>query len=505
MNQSSASQEPDSSLQISHLSPPLQSNEMPKGPPSFVYQGNENHVPSGTSPPKTPFLYKKRRSERQCTNCGKYGHYRNQCQDPITSLGVLAFHIDGYTPEDYQLLFHDILDSSLAPGSYQLKIEGIRTNGTQEDYQRIADFRERIRFILVSRRHSFGLIELIRGSYQEENEDCMKKLFQQMLLEEMQFVAKCQSFEELCNGQLESTSRLWILAKTKYERLLSGLGIPHNLQWYLEHVSPKYFIPEIIPPGGQRVLDEDSLQAAAREFSEETRCSDQNIVMLSAITPLIENFLGTDDQPYRRLYNLAYLPELVPLTVDPKSQGQQFEIGDVFYCSYDSAQALIRMEHLERRQILSNTFMFLMGRILCLEHYKLAHPQLFQSSSLGPEITKLVTINLQGLEQSNLPPPRYRSSPTTPIVSPTLGASSCPSSELTPINISPSSSSIPARRKSIYFNRGCMVRQRSVTPPPNVWKRGGENRSPLHNETEGNDVSSDKEDEDNNKNENVRN
>jgi ADP-ribose pyrophosphatase YjhB (NUDIX family) len=300
------------------------------------------------------------------------GHVRSECIEPITSLGVLAFHIDGYAPDDYRMLFNDLLDPEcekirLRSGN---NIETVRF-GSHTDNDIVSSFRERIRFVMVSRRHSLGMIEFVRGNYDEEDPKSVKYLFRQMLSEEIAHISRSKTFKDVSSGMIDPVSRLWVTASAKFKRLLAGDDLLHNLEYYTIHIAPEFHTPEIGPPGGHRNNGELASIAAKREFREETLCEDTDFTVLTAINPIPENLIGTDKRRYRRIYHLAYMEKPVELRVDPGNDGQKHEIGNVFYCSFDSAMMLIRPRHLERKRIIAQVFMFLIGRIILLERYKI--------------------------------------------------------------------------------------------------------------------------------------
>lgn len=312
--------------------------------------------------------------KRLCTNCGKLGHIKTDCIEPITSLGVISFHIDGYAPDDYRMLFNDLLE----PDCEKIRLRSgnsIETTkfSSKSDMDIVASFRERIRFVMVSRSHSLGIIEFVRGNYDEKDPATVKHLFRQMLSEEISHVSRSKTYKAVSSGMVDPGSRLWAIASAKFERLLAGGGdIPHNLEYYTTHISPEFHTPEIGPPGGHRNIGELAPIAAKREFREETQCEDSDFTVLSAINPIPENFIGTDRRRYRRIYYLAFMEKPVELHVDDAIIGQKHEIGNVFYCSFDAAMMLFRPRHSERKRILTQVFMFLIGRILLLERYKLA-------------------------------------------------------------------------------------------------------------------------------------
>ena len=372
-----------------------------------------------------------RNTRRSCSNCGRTGHVRSECIDPITSLGIISFHIDGYAHDDYRMLFHDLVGSDVGKirlhadskedsddsstvqdqASSSLSAGGsISAEETSQEQAIVTAFTQRVRFVMVSRRHSLGLIEFVRGNYNEENPATVKHLFRQMLSEEIVKIARAKTYRDVCGIMIDPASHLWATASARFKRLHTDTALPYNLAYYTSNIDPEFHTPEIGPPGGHRNNGELACVCAKREFREETRCTDDEFTVLSAVYPLVENLIGTDRKRYRRIYYLAYMENPVELRVDPESDGQKHEIGQVFYCSYDHAMMLIRPRHVERRNIFSLVFMFLMGRILKLEKYKLA----YMNGTIPNAIADKVDVVSK--DTTSHPEPAAPSEPFLPIV-----------------------------------------------------------------------------------------
>jgi 8-oxo-dGTP pyrophosphatase MutT (NUDIX family) len=342
--------------------------------------------------------------KRSCSNCGKIGHVKNDCIEPITSLGVISFHIDGYSPDDFRMLFNDISD----PNGEKIRLRSSVTNissvqfSSPEDITIVAAFRERIRFIMVSRLHSVGMLGFVGGNYDEEDPKTIKYLFRQMLVGEIAMISRAKTFKDISCGILDQSCRTWAASSAKFTRLLTGEGLPHNLSAFI-HIEPEFHTPEIGPPGGHRNNGEHDIITAKREFREETLCSDDDYTVLTTIDPLRENLTGTDHKSYRRIYYLAYMEKPVELCVNKDKDGQKHEIGQVFYCSFDQAMALIRPRHIDRKKIITQVFMFLIGRILKLERYKIE------------QINKISSNNIKQIEEDSSGSENDNHEPASPV------------------------------------------------------------------------------------------
>ena len=97
-----------------------------------------------------------RNSNNYCTNCGRQGHSIKRCQDPVLSLGIVAFKFVNNEPH----------------------------------------------LIMIQRRNSLCYVEFLRGKYNTNNKDYILNLFDNMANKEIQDL-KTKNFETLWN-------ELWI-------------------------------------------------------------------------------------------------------------------------------------------------------------------------------------------------------------------------------------------------------------------------------------------------------
>ena len=84
-----------------------------------------------------------------CSNCGELGHTHKACMEPITSFGIVCFHIFK-TPQD---------DS-------------------------------KVRFLLIQRKHSISYIDFVRGQYSFDNVGFLSTLFRTMTSAEKENLLK---------------------------------------------------------------------------------------------------------------------------------------------------------------------------------------------------------------------------------------------------------------------------------------------------------------------------
>ena len=100
----------------------------------------------------------KRKKIFYCNNCGGLGHRFEKCHYPILSMGIIAIRVDGLSAdEDLQLRAHFAAEfrSSSKPietdNCAEIRLEDILT-----DLKLVHAYKDRIRFLLIQRKHSLG-------------------------------------------------------------------------------------------------------------------------------------------------------------------------------------------------------------------------------------------------------------------------------------------------------------------------------------------------------------
>ena len=111
-----------------------------------------------------------------CCNCGKFGHKYSKCNEPITSLGIIAIKPNLHS--DYDLLieyfnskkYFNLVKSNTMNNNILLKIN---------------KFIDKFKFLMIRRRKTLGYIEFIRGRYDIKNSISYITLFEQMIPSEI--------------------------------------------------------------------------------------------------------------------------------------------------------------------------------------------------------------------------------------------------------------------------------------------------------------------------------
>lgn len=296
-----------------------------------------------------------------CKNCGILGHEYSTCKEPITSWGIILVKILKNTdPVEKQK--HNFNGFSL--DEYSLH-EGIKISN-YEQLSLVASYMKSIQFLLVRRKHSLGYMEFVRGKYLKDNIDGITYLFQQMTPLEINKL-KTMEFEDIWNdmwgGDIKKISlnkKEYIDSKYKFDCLKTNIDVELGLNFYANHVKPYYNTPEWGFTKGRKSRGESDLECAIREFCEETGYEPDHINIMSDVSPIVEDIIGTNGISYRHIYFLA---EDISENTPSINEHNKNEIGDIGYFIFDDAYQLLRDYHVEKRSILRNVFMYFINEI----------------------------------------------------------------------------------------------------------------------------------------------
>jgi len=263
-----------------------------------------------------------------CNNCSKTGHLLHQCKLPIISCGVILTYI----------------------------------------------VEERMYYLMIRRKDSFGYIDFIRGKYNVNNIYQVQQKINEMSVEEKNNLLSF-SFEDLWNklwGRITVNSLYKNEAtnsKLKYELLMNGIT----------NGDRTYFLKELIDesttcwketewefPKGRKNYQEKDIDCALRECNEETGIDIDHIQLIDNIIPYEELFIGSNHQFYKHKYFIAiYRPPYGNTSVLSTDllHFQRAEVSKLEWKTYDECMVSIRPYHLEKKAVLQkvndtiNTYM----------------------------------------------------------------------------------------------------------------------------------------------------
>lgn len=340
-----------------------------------------------------------------CSNCREYGHEFRNCDKPITSYGLINIDIiDNYNELSY------LKEKFSTKKNTYIKIESKKYNtkcyisnniklstdhedknifeinsqnikiGLDNELQKFWYYKNKIIFMLASRKFSLGFIEFVRGKYNVVDANEIINLFEQMYECEIKLLSnneyddilyiflnrKNESKEIVLNRIYESKySNEYCEAKIKFNLLKyneTDTDIPWNLYFYTRNIKPKWSIPEWGFPKGRRdKFSEENINCACREFEEETGYDSNEYIVLNKIEPIEENLIGTNGINYKHVYYLAINNTIKDVS---NYHYDTYEIGDLKWFTYEEAINNIRPYHYDKKNILTRVFLFIINNLI---------------------------------------------------------------------------------------------------------------------------------------------
>jgi len=289
-----------------------------------------------------------------CNNCGKFGHTHKQCNEPITSLGVICIRVSDDIKtklteklvHEYQFDIHkniiiDILDDN------NINNNILNTNN--------------IEYLIIQRKHSLGYIEFIRGRYNILDHTSIFHLIKQMTPTEVQSI-KTKEFKDLWEEVWKKTSYNKLYIKEMDESMDKFNTLKTN-NFFNQNLINEFEESEWGFPKGRRNPNEKNLKCALREFYEETGINKNNLIVLNKLFPLHEIFHGTNGILYKHVYYIAIYNSTEDISLEKLHEDQLTEIGGIQWKTIEGCTKVFRPYHQEKKKILKSLHMFLLNKI----------------------------------------------------------------------------------------------------------------------------------------------
>jgi 8-oxo-dGTP pyrophosphatase MutT (NUDIX family) len=266
-----------------------------------------------------------------CTNCGQYGHSFRQCLSPITSYGTLLFRVP-----DIQWNQAKLLTSS---PTTLTGLESVFSN---------------IEILLIQRRDSLGYVEMMRGKYNLNDIDYIKKQISGMTLEEKRKLCDIpfdELWDEMWGADCKSSQFRNDRENSKSKLASLRSGTP-SLKDLMEQSKTNWTTPEWGFPKGRRDPYESDLDCAIREMTEETGLRRDEVIVVYNMEPLSETFFGSNHVHYCHKYYIVYVPDGNQVCYNERNIHMKQEIGNIGWFQLNDALEKIRPENNEKREIL---------------------------------------------------------------------------------------------------------------------------------------------------------
>jgi 8-oxo-dGTP pyrophosphatase MutT (NUDIX family) len=240
-----------------------------------------------------------------CRNCGINGHLYKDCLHPIMSFGIICYKIEN----------------------------------------------DEIKFLMIQRKDSLSFMEFMRGKYEITNLDYIKQLLMNMTINERNMIINLP-FDEIWNylwhqneNNINKNNKEFFESKYKF----TSLNDSNFLKNYILSIKSIFNEQEWGFPKGRRKIKESDLDCAVREFYEETRIINNDIIVIYDILPFEEIFFGTNGIMYKHVYFVAKIKNnKINIKIDNNCLEQVREIRAIKWYNYNDVLLHIKCYNTER-------------------------------------------------------------------------------------------------------------------------------------------------------------
>jgi 8-oxo-dGTP pyrophosphatase MutT (NUDIX family) len=202
--------------------------------------------------------------------------------------------------------------------------------------------------LMVRRKDSMAYMEFIRGKYDMNNLDFIKRLISNMTIQEQKAIST-EDFDTLWTklwGQGRDTHSIeYETSKSQYEKL--------DRKSIVESVPSTFTEPEWGFPKGRRMKGETDLECGVREFWEETNIPAESYEVIPNLC-FTEIFTGTNDVKYKHIYYVALLKNSTLINKNSKlTYLQRKEISAMSWKTLRECKNITRPHYSERKQIIA--------------------------------------------------------------------------------------------------------------------------------------------------------
>jgi len=250
-----------------------------------------------------------------CNNCGKKGHLFKKCNSPITSIGIILFHIDEKKQPNY---------------------------------------------LMIRRKHSMSYISFVRGIYNIMDIGYIRKLLNHMTNDEKIRLINCE-FDKLWRDLWANDNyviRNFSKIQNKFNRIKRGVCIKntvYHLNNLVHESKNNWEEQEWGFPKGKSKNNESNLMCAKREFNEETNIAEDKYNILN-IKPVKEIFTGLNGLRYKYIYYIAQMKSNIDLPeLNVSNKFQKMEISDIKWMTYHKGVQKIRYYSHEKKNTFKKT------------------------------------------------------------------------------------------------------------------------------------------------------
>lgn len=266
-----------------------------------------------------------------CVNCGKTNHSIKECSEPVFSYGIICFKLDDKINVSSSNIENFLVNKLIDIEEYNF--------ANLNNLSKIDKYKDKIKFLLIQRKHSFSYVEFIRGKYDEYNLIEVINLLNLMTKDEIEKILT-NDFTTLWTDLWKKTSKHkayqkeYILSMEKFKKL-DKKEISKMI-----YFNELYDTPEWGFPKGRKDKNEKNLDCAIREFEEETGIEQSKYTILNRLNTIEESVIGTENTIYKLVYYLGIMNENIELKID--NEHQKYEVGDMKWLTFEETISKIR-------------------------------------------------------------------------------------------------------------------------------------------------------------------
>ena len=293
-----------------------------------------------------------------CINCNKYGHNLKECIEPIYSYGIICMKIDNDILQSPIIIENFLINKIIDIDKYNLLN---LFNLTKIDF-----YKDKIKFLLIQRKHSYSYVEFIRGKYDKNNCDSFQKLLILMTLNEIEKIIN-NEFEILWNDLWQKTSKHksfqkeFEISQKKFKYIKENYNILDFIILKILYDTPEWGFPK-----GRRDKNEKNLDCAVREFKEETGLDSKNYLILNRLNTIEETTIGLENSVFKLVYYIGL--SFNENKLEMLSEHQKYEIGDIKWLTYEEIIPKIRDYYDDKIKIIHKIFFMMINLIENIYH-----------------------------------------------------------------------------------------------------------------------------------------
>ena len=307
---------------------------------------------------KMPSTNKK---EVVCINCGKKGHIYKKCRFPIMSYGIICIQ--------FPININKCME--YCSGKRDEKFARM-----QEKLKHVNEkFIDRhLKYLMIQRRNSLSIIEFIRGKYKIDDIEYLNDTFYLIPNNEKEDLLT-KTFDEVWKTIWNNSADNHVFmseykeSKEKYDILKAGteidvynLKIKMSLDSLIENNRSRYDDQEWGFPKGRRNLNETDIEAAFREFEEETNIKKGTVDQMN-IHPFNELFMGSNKTRYKHKYYMGQIRKKIKLEISSDNN----EVRNIQWFTAEQSFRKIRDYNFEKRLMIKNVHYLLKNMILAIK------------------------------------------------------------------------------------------------------------------------------------------